>query len=974
MAYADEAALLFKIKADSSQAVGEISKFRGVVQREMDGITRDLTSQAGAFGRVAASLGPVGLAVGIVTGATVAGAAALFELAASASKAADQYYNLSQKVNFSAHTLSAMDAAASQSGVEFGSLSAALGIFDKKLEAAIEKPTKLGRVLKANNVDIHDNQKALEGMFTILSKLPEGATQTALAMEAFGRGGKEMLAVVKQAHGDLPTLIRLLDEMGATISDKDAKAAHEFDEKMELLSKQFDAAKVKVADELLPVLGKLFDDLSGWLSRNEGELRSWGTTFANTAQTIIDWAGRIAKAYNSIRTITPPDDGKHPTPPSNWDRAWDWVGSKLDGGIDTSQWEAGTGRGTTHMMTPDEIAAQARAAGGGQGADAAAMRRAQEQVSKALAGSSGGSRHRGGGSANKAAHIEEKEIQNEERDESDRHNQFTEELRRAYTRRIYDLDEYVRQTKEELDKHYSALVDDYDKEEALIRRTVKSKAEQHEKLGEVERKRKQALHQYEKDTTAIEDEEADKRHAAALARSKALAGVDDATDRQRIAAIQATADLGIARESDAAQRIGDIQLRMHDRAVNLLRDRLAEEEKGSAAFRTIQGEIAAAEVDRAALAEDVAHRVEMAKRAEVEAERQRLEQLRQLRAQATLEGLNIERREVEDAANEDPYRTRRERLATIRQLADLERQTEEEQHRERLQAIEDLKADNLKRAVTEAERVEALKAYHAQLENEERRHQLTLGETTQSQKEGEDKENPFQPLKDLWKDFKDGSQNANDSIGNSVAVMSKTVVGSLKNMEGALRQGIVANLLYGESLGKALKKALAEQLAEISAEATIQGLKHAAWALGSLAFGDFSGAAKHAAASAAFFALAAATGVGASKLAQSAGLRGAGSGTAEGNAVASTGTTQPRGFVEGRTGGSPDPRTPQFHIILETHTRNEPGTLTEHIVKIIGSDGRAREAVVGAVHREYIDNGRIRSVMRADLLGEAVAG
>jgi hypothetical protein len=351
----------------------------------------------------------LGAALGIVTAGTLAfvvGAAAAeagaFSLARSAADVADKYNDLSAKINFNTHTLSGLDVAGAQAGVTFESIGSSLGIFDKKLEDASEKTTKLGRVLKANNVDVHDNQKALEGMFTVLSKLPEGHTQTALAMEAFGKGGKEMLGIVKAANGDLPALLRYLDDMGATLSDKDAKAANEFNDKLALLGKQFDMAKVKVGSELMPVFERLFDNLSGWLSHNEGELRSWGQTFADVAGGIITWAGRIERAVSAISSMTPPDKGFVKTPSSSmWDKFWDWADRPS---INTSQWEQGTGRGTTHMATPEEIAAQARQNGGGDD-DAKKKQAAADAISKLLGGNAGGGKRGGGGRARQSKDL-----------------------------------------------------------------------------------------------------------------------------------------------------------------------------------------------------------------------------------------------------------------------------------------------------------------------------------------------------------------------------------------------------------------------------------------------------------------------------------------------------------------------------------------------------------------------------------------
>lgn len=159
---------------------------------------------------------------------------------------------------------------------------------------------------------------------------------------------------------------------------------------------------------------------------------------------------------------------------------------------------------------------------------------------------------------------------------------------------------------------------------------------------------------------------------------------------------------------------------------------------------------------------------------------------------------------------------------------------------------------------------------------------------------------PLGPLKDRWDELREVVQNANDAIADSVRGVAQTISDSFDSMVDALRQGVVAWILYGESLGKALKKALAEQLANLAVEFAIQALKHAAYALGSLAFGNFAGAAKHAAATAAFAAAAAATGFGARSLAKSAGLFKANQTTA--SAAANGGDPAPRNatFNSGR--------------------------------------------------------------------------
>jgi hypothetical protein len=212
---------------------------------------------------------------------------------------------------------------------------------------------------------------------------------------------------------------------------------------------------------------------------------------------------------------------------------------------------------------------------------------------------------------------------------------------------------------------------------------------------------------------------------------------------------------------------------------------------------------------------------------------------------------------------------RKFRLESLR----LEREANEDQHAERLRQIEQEKRDAEKRleGVRDAEeKLLALRAYYAGLEKAEI--ERRAAERRDEDEREASERDPFSALRRRLEGFRFEIENTNEAIKDSLASLSEQVDFSIGTMVDAFRQAIVANILYGESIGKALKAALAQQLAAISAEAAIQSLKHAAYALGSLAFGDFAGAAKHAAAAAAFGGLALAAGLAGRALSKSAGL------------------------------------------------------------------------------------------------------
>jgi hypothetical protein len=101
-------------------------------------------------------------------------------------------------------------------------------------------------------------------------------------------------------------------------------------------------------------------------------------------------------------------------------------------------------------------------------------------------------------------------------------------------------------------------------------------------------------------------------------------------------------------------------------------------------------------------------------------------------------------------------------------------------------------------------------------------------------------------------------------------------------LTGSVTAGLNAWIDGSESAGTAIKKFIASALKGLASQMAVEALKHGAYALGSLAFGDVAGAGAHAAAAAAFGAGAAAAAVAAKEL-------GGGGSTAKSSGGASAG-------------------------------------------------------------------------------------
>lgn len=247
---------------------------------QLNGLTSQLTSASGALSAIP---GPAGLAVGAIAllGTVSVGAiAGLYGLAKAASDYGSEIFDASEKTGLSAETLSSFKLAADQSSSSLEQVTAGVTKFSKTVgEAALgseEATAKLKRLGVEPQAAMKDLDGALATVFKRIVALPPGVTQSKAAMDAFGKSGADLLPFIKSFNGDLPALIAKCKELGIVLTDKDARAADEFGDQMDTLTAQLKMVGVTFGRELMPVFLKGSKDISDWLSKNKGEIKSWG--------------------------------------------------------------------------------------------------------------------------------------------------------------------------------------------------------------------------------------------------------------------------------------------------------------------------------------------------------------------------------------------------------------------------------------------------------------------------------------------------------------------------------------------------------------------------------------------------------------------------------------------------------------------------------------------------------------------------
>lgn len=227
----------------------------------LGGLTSQLSSvsaaSASAGAATASMAGPIGIAVGLFLAEAAAVATVskgLFDLAKSTADFQGKLFDMSQQVGVSVETLSALEVLAATTGGSIETVAASLAIFQKNLEASHDPTSKEAKLLQELGVTARDTEGALAETLLGLFKMGEGSRQTASALELFGRSGRFVLAILKEADGDLERAKQRFRELGILIGTDNARAADQFNDRLATLGFQLRGLTAEVGNQIIPTI------------------------------------------------------------------------------------------------------------------------------------------------------------------------------------------------------------------------------------------------------------------------------------------------------------------------------------------------------------------------------------------------------------------------------------------------------------------------------------------------------------------------------------------------------------------------------------------------------------------------------------------------------------------------------------------------------------------------------------------------
>jgi hypothetical protein len=322
---------------------GKESQVTGDKVKDLGEKTKETGNQFDILKKIVSGIGEVvkvaAVAIAALAAAVVAVGVAIAGLVFSASKAAGELDDLSNKTGISTTKLQEMNYISNQLGVSHDTLSGSFakltrsiytGAKDfadynekvsklKKEGKSIADVTlgdmgsafqKLGVKLKKVDGTFRDSEDVFSDVIKALGKIPDETLRDALAMQIFGKSAQELNPIIKAGSDELNRMAQEARDMGAVVSEEGVKALADFDDKTQGLKDGLSGIGMRIAASVVPAFTALIDKINSFMKSKDVQafINDFAMSLKNLSERAaeiisnVDWSG-IMTAFNNLKLI-----------------------------------------------------------------------------------------------------------------------------------------------------------------------------------------------------------------------------------------------------------------------------------------------------------------------------------------------------------------------------------------------------------------------------------------------------------------------------------------------------------------------------------------------------------------------------------------------------------------------------------------------------------------------------------------------
>lgn len=228
-------------------AYGKVDIDVGGAKRSAGEFDKSMTQMEGGFKQVASSGGSAGAGLisfaavlGTGVGAAIGLGRAVVGMALDMQQSALAFDQLSQKTGLTVQFLSGFSTATGHLRISSNSVNASLTTFAENL-------------VRTKGVGA-DTERELMRLADAFQKMPDGPAKTAMAIDAFGRSGAEMIPILNRGSAAIRDMMQAADRAGMVIGQKTVADAKRLADQVDQLNDSWEGLKNKISAEVVPVM------------------------------------------------------------------------------------------------------------------------------------------------------------------------------------------------------------------------------------------------------------------------------------------------------------------------------------------------------------------------------------------------------------------------------------------------------------------------------------------------------------------------------------------------------------------------------------------------------------------------------------------------------------------------------------------------------------------------------------------------
>lgn len=263
---------------------------------------KDMGDTAERAGKaIGVSLGAIGgAAAGAIAG--IAGFTSVLDGLKTAIDGADRLDELNARFGITTEQLSSWGYAAKMTGSDLEGLASIIPKFSKNIAEAADSNSTAGKTFAALGINIRDQSGQLRSFQDLLPEvadkfklLENETTETALAMQLFGKSGSEFLEFLNLGSDGLRSMEERAKALGIVIDSNTASAAANFNDRMDDLKAATNGWFTQLAAQLLPTLNEFATKLV--------ELAKNGDAVRTVADAVSSAFSGIGQAVDALQPV-----------------------------------------------------------------------------------------------------------------------------------------------------------------------------------------------------------------------------------------------------------------------------------------------------------------------------------------------------------------------------------------------------------------------------------------------------------------------------------------------------------------------------------------------------------------------------------------------------------------------------------------------------------------------------------------------